>query len=202
MKNQKQITPEEHIITWTNTTGSAVTAGTPVLTPAGWGVAHGDIAAGAEGTLYRRGRFEFTKAAGTAVDQGDRLWWDDANDRVSFTPTGTPPLMTANKAAADADTVVSGDLNFVASPAGIRHTVDSTEAAANSNDGQVDIDTGLGVVPTAVTVTVRTASTNIVKSGYTVLPLTGNDAGKVRIGGVAAGTQIDENDIIELVVIP
>lgn len=202
MKNQKQIHPDEHILAWTNSTGGTVSAGTPILTPSGWGVAHGTIANGAEGTLYRRGRFEFAKAAGTAVAQGDRLWWDDGNSRVSFTPTGTPPLITASKPAASGDIVVEGDLNFTAPPAGIRHTVDSDEASANSGDGQVDIDTGLGVVPTAVVATVRTASTSLVKTGYTLVPLTSGDAGKVRIAGVSGGTQIDENDIIELVVVP
>ena len=199
MKNQKQMHPEDHILTWNNPSQDAVTAGQPVQTYSGWGVAHGDIASGESGTLYRRGQFEFAKATGTAVVQGQPLWWDGTNSRVSFTPTGTPPLGTASQAAASDDLVVDVDLNVVPPPAATRHTVTNAEAALNSNNGQVDIDTGWGVQPTSAPVVVRAITTGRTKSGFDIEILSGADVGKVRISGVAAGTQLDEGDIIEFV---
>ena len=199
MKNQKRIHPDEHILTWSNQSQDPVASGTPVLTNSGWGVSHGLIAAGDSGTIYRGGGFEFAKATGTAVVQGQPLWWDGDNSRVSFTPTGTPPLGTAAKDAATDDTVIDVDLNRVPAPAATRHTTTAAEAAANSGNGQVDIDTGWGVAPTSAPLQVRAVTTGRIKSGYDVEILGAGDVGKVRIKGVAAGTQIDEGDIVEFV---
>lgn len=80
----------------------------------------------------------------------------------------------------------------------IKHTVTSGEAAANSGDGQVDIQTNFGAAPAFRMVQLLTASTGLVKTGYDVVDLTSNDAGKVRVNGNAAGTQVDENDVIVL----
>lgn len=198
MKNGIQTFPENLTeLVYDNQTQDTITSGTPVHARASWGVAHGDIAAGTKGLLLRAGAFNFTKAAGTAVVQGQPLWWDAGNSRVSFTPTGTSPLGTAREAAASAATSVVVDLNVVPPPAIGRHTVTSEEAALNGTNGQVDIDTGWNVAPSSVQEKVRTVTTGRVKSAYDVEILGSTDIGKVRFKGVGSGTQLDAGDIIE-----
>lgn len=73
--------------------------------------------------------------------------------------------------------------------------VSGAQASANSNNGRVDFDTGFAAVPGFYQVQLFTATTGVQKAGFVVLPLSGSD-GTLRIDGVAAGVQVDENDIL------
>lgn len=78
-------------------------------------------------------------------------------------------------------------------------TVSSGQAAANSGNGRVDIVTGTGVVPTAVHVMHLDASTLVAQTGFDVDIAT--TPGTIRIDGIAAGHQVDENDVIHWIAI-
>src|SRR5690606_31428187 len=157
---------------------TTITGGTPVQTKQGWGVAHVDILAAATGILYGAGAYSFAKATGTAVAQGQPLWWDGGNDRVSFVPTGTPPIGTAREAAGTSATSVVVDLNVMPPPCTGSITIDSTQASASSSNGQVIIDTGWGAAPTTVLTSLRAVTTGRLKSTYDVLKMSGADLGK------------------------
>lgn len=198
MKNGIQTFPENLTeLVWTNSGQDAIASGSPVQTRRAWGVAHGNIAAGATGLLLCAGAFTFAKAAGTAVVQGQPLWWDEDNSRVSFTATGTPPLGTAREAADETATSVVVDLNVMPPPCTGSITIDATQAAASSSNGQVIIDTGWGVAPGSVQTSLRTVTTGRVKSAYDVLKMSGDDLGKVSVTGVGSGTQLDEGDVLD-----
>ncbi|MEO1277951.1 MAG: DUF2190 family protein [Planctomycetota bacterium] len=182
-----------------NQTQDTITSGSLVQDNSGWAVLHEDALSGQKATAYRAGRYSYAKEAGVAVAQGQPIWWDAENSRLTPTSNGTPPVGSAPYAYGTLTTVMEVDINVFPAPATKRHTVTAAEAALNSNNGQVDIDTGFGVAPTAVNVQVRTVTTGRLKTGFDVELLTGNDIGKVRIKGVAAGTQLDENDVIEFV---
>jgi hypothetical protein len=78
-------------------------------------------------------------------------------------------------------------------------TVTATEAALNSNNGQVDFQTGFGAAPAGAVAQVRTVTTGRVKSTFDVTFPSGGDLGKVRVAGVAAGTQLDTGDIVDVI---
>lgn len=145
------------------------------------------------------GTFLFTASA--AVTAGGLLY-GAADGKVSSTPTDAYVGRALEAASAD-NAVLEGlpDRSPLGRVFHTRVTVSSAQAAANSTNGQVDIDTGFGAAPRRRLVTVYTATTGRVKSGYDVTDLTSADAGKVRVAGVAAGVQIDENDVIDILCI-
>lgn len=63
-------------VAWTNGTGSAVTAGSVVELSHTIGVAAGDIADGADGTVYIEGVFTVPKVSAAVFAVGEKLIWD------------------------------------------------------------------------------------------------------------------------------
>lgn len=181
---------------WTNGTGSAAVPGQVVNINGLMGVLHDDAADGEMGTLHVTGVFRLAKAtgAGTAIAQGRPVGWDAGNSRV--TKNCAEFLGTANAAATDDDAFVDVAINVGTPIFSATVTVSAAQAALNSADGQVDIDTGWGEAPRVVNVNLLTATSGRVKSAYDVTLLTAGDAGKIRVKGVASGTQVDENDVI------
>jgi hypothetical protein len=164
-----------------------------------------DIAASGTGTFITKGRVKVPKEAGssTAIARGARVGYDFANDRcddaAAVVATGVLGIVTV--AAVDADTEVEIELNEDQPPAlaSVNFTITSTEAALNSNNGQVDFQTGFGAAPAGAVAQVRTVTTGRVKSTFDVTFPTGGDLGKVRVAGVAAGTQLDTGDIVDVI---
>jgi predicted RecA/RadA family phage recombinase len=75
---------------WTNSTGSAVAAGTTLLVGSILCVALGNIAVGAEGQLATEEVWEVAKEAPLVIAQGDQLYWDAANSVATKTDTDVP----------------------------------------------------------------------------------------------------------------
>lgn len=75
------------------------------------------------------------------------------------------------------------------------HVVTSDEDTA----GYTDLDTGFGVVPTHIQVTITTVTTGALKASLLVTKRTGGDAGKVRIAD-NGGTTVTAGDTIYLAV--
>lgn len=203
MNNRLRNEVDAHLRAYTNGTGSTIAAGTPVVIGDRYGIVHEDILDTASGTAYTRGQFELAKQTGVAFAQGDRVYWNAGNARLElWTPDIGGPWMVCSEGALSAATTAEVDLEV--QPTGAydfrdAHTVTSGEAAANSGNGRADIDTGFGVAPTGFSVQVIDASSGAQNTGYVVSALTGGDLGKVRIDGVAAGVQLDENDVIHLI---
>ncbi len=99
-------------------------------------------------------------------------------------------------AAADGDLIVVEPAGFDEPDYGIVHLVTSGEAAANSNNGRIDFDTGFGAKPRRYTVDVEDASTQVANVGYVTSKLLTTDLGKVRVDGIGSGLQLDEGDIV------
>jgi len=79
------------------TAGSAVTAGTPVLTSVGVGIVTNDIAAGATDEVDICGRFRAWGVASQAWVVGDRVGWDANGDPLNGTAgTGAYTKTVAN----------------------------------------------------------------------------------------------------------
>lgn len=213
MKNGVIEYPNSHKIDWAMSAGRS---GTGAAAPCAsgrvarfglgglFGVAVADIAASGTGTFHTRGRFRVPKQSGggTAIAAGARVGYDFANDRASAAAAvlATGVLGVVTTAAIDADTEVEVELNEnrPLAIASVDFTITSTEAALNSTNGEYTFDTGFGAVPTAFTVVVKTSGTGVVKTGYIQDALSGGSAGQIRVRGVAAGTQLDAGDIVEI----
>lgn len=197
-----QTFPESHAaLLWTNGTGSTVTANTPVRVNGRLYIAEADIANGKEGVLAAAGKVKLAKGTGYTLTTGARWTWDGTKV-VAWTPDKpTPPDGLVRKDAASGDTSAEVALGSIEAPWVFAQevVVDSTMAAANSNDGQVDFVTGFGATDYVAVVQVRTVTTGRIKSAYDVLKGTGGSAGTLSVKGVAAGTQLDAGDIVSLV---
>ncbi len=88
--------------------GSDVTAGDVILVGEKVCVAKHDIADGVLGTLSTEGVFDFPKTAATVYGQGDKVFWDVADDEATEDDdTGTNrPIGYIHEAALSADTHV------------------------------------------------------------------------------------------------
>lgn len=102
---------EGKVMTWTNGTGSDVSAGDVVLVTNRIGIALGDIANGAKGELAIEEVWEIDKAAPLVIDQGDLVYWDAADGNVNKTATDNTLAGFAFVAAASADTTVMVKIN-------------------------------------------------------------------------------------------
>jgi len=71
------------------TPGSAVTAGDVVVVSQIPCVAHSDIAASELGALAVGGGI-YTTTGDAAIDAGDKVYWDDSEDKVTETASGNP----------------------------------------------------------------------------------------------------------------
>lgn len=194
-------------VIYTNT-GSAIPARTLVLLAAGIiGVAASDIGASTatDGSLTRvlhtAGVYKIDKATHAttkAFVAGESVWWDQANNRVDKAGTADAVYLgTCYQSAGSTDTYLYVELNNRPPINFASITVSSGQAAANSNNGQVDIVTGLGVAPTWISnPTVIDVSTGVLNTGY-VMDLT-TAAGTITIKGVNAGIQLDAGDILKI----
>lgn len=97
---------EGKVMSWTNGTGSTVLAGAVVLVGAMVCVALGDIPDGEEGRLATEEVWEIPKAAPLAMDQGDRVYWDEADEEVNKTSVDNFDAGVVLEAAGSADTTV------------------------------------------------------------------------------------------------
>lgn len=95
-------------ITWTNGTGSTVASGKPVVVGMQqMGIAAGDIANGAAGTVFLDGVFLLVKNTSQAITLGQKLWWDATNEYVINAPViNSYFLGYAHSAQLAADTTV------------------------------------------------------------------------------------------------
>lgn len=84
------------------TPASLVSAGDVIVQNSLVGVAKLGIAANALGALAVKGVFDFTKTAGgaTAIDAGEKVYWDDVGNVVTTTASGNTYL---GKCVIDAD---------------------------------------------------------------------------------------------------
>lgn len=92
------------VITWTNA-GTAVVSGQVVVIGKILGVAQGDIANGASGSVAIDGVFTVPKVSGAVIAQGENLTWDvsaaafDDNAAIAATGDVTGPPAVAFEAA-------------------------------------------------------------------------------------------------------
>lgn len=91
--------------------GAAVASGAVVKTGVRIGVALADIADGDTGAVRVRGVFTIAKLSTDVVAQGDLLYWDDTNDRLTTTATSNTLAGYAAAAAGNGTTTVQISLN-------------------------------------------------------------------------------------------
>lgn len=75
-------------IDYTNGGGSTVTSGSAVLISKRLGVALTDIGVGATGSVMVKGIFNLPKLSTDVIAQGDLVYWDDTNKRLTSTAGG------------------------------------------------------------------------------------------------------------------
>jgi len=83
---------------WTNGTGNDVSAGDVVDVGDIYGVAVGDIANAADGTVRLKGIFDLTLQTNETIAIGDKLYWDSSNEVVTETATADTFIGTAMEA--------------------------------------------------------------------------------------------------------
>ncbi|MEK6531263.1 MAG: DUF2190 family protein [Deltaproteobacteria bacterium] len=93
------------------TAGANITSGSGVLVGKRLGVAATDIANGSKGVLAMRGVFSLPKLSTDVVAQGDELYWDDTNKRLTLTATSNTKAGYAAKAAGNGVATVECALN-------------------------------------------------------------------------------------------
>lgn len=152
MKNGLKGFPENQALTWTNSTGGSVAAGTPILVGGAVAVTATTIANGESGAVHRAGRFSFTKATGFAAAVGDGLYWDAGNSRVSNDPTDGFLIGTCAEAAGSSATSVKVDIGgFFLQPVKGAIVGDNTASAFT-------LDLGFAGNPSFLSVTVWSAA--------------------------------------------
>ena len=95
----------------TYTAVAAVAGGTVVLIGKRIAVVLGDIAAGASGTVQVTDVWNIAKLATDVVAQGDLLYWDAANNRLTTTAAGNTLAGYAAAAAGNGVATVSIKIN-------------------------------------------------------------------------------------------
>ena len=121
------------IVTWTNSTGNAVSAGDVVNMENRIGIAIVDIANGASGAVMVRHVFELPKDT-SVISMGDEVFWDVAAEKITTTQKASDPRAgVAVEAAATGDSYVDVDINIPRTGGGDT-TIDSGagDAAANA----------------------------------------------------------------------
>lgn len=193
------------VITWTNSTGSAVASGDVVQV--GYqqlGVALVDIAASAAGAVALDGVFALTKTTG-AITQGAKVWWDAVNKYCVNAPTLTSWFVGyAALAAGSSDTTVSVSLEEFCceGPRTVTLAATGTQAVGAGAFMSGDL-TLLGTATAAHTVTLPAlASVPVgakllvrkISGGAYAITLDGNSS--ETIGGSATFASIDaDNDM-------
>lgn len=90
---------------------SNLTSGSAVLVGKRLGVALGDIATGATGSVAMKGVYQLPKLGTDVVAQGDELYWDNTNKRLTTTSTSNTRAGYAAAAAGSGVTTVNVQLN-------------------------------------------------------------------------------------------
>lgn len=93
------------------TASTAVTSGSGVLMGKRLGVALADIANGATGSVAVRGVYSLPKLSTDVVAQGDELYWDNTNKRLTTTASGNTKAGYAAAAAGNGVATVAIALN-------------------------------------------------------------------------------------------
>lgn len=91
--------------------GSAISNGQVLLIGKRIGVALVAIANGATGAVMVRGIFTIAKLSTDVVAQGDLLYWDAGNSRLTTTASGNTQAGYATKAAGSGVTTVEISIN-------------------------------------------------------------------------------------------
>lgn len=99
------------VLDYTNGTAAAIASGAPVLMGKRLGVALADIAVGLTGSVRMRGVFTVAKLSTDNVAQGDLLYWDATNSRLTTTATDNTLAGYAAAAAGTSVTTVAISLN-------------------------------------------------------------------------------------------
>ena len=120
------------IVTWTNSTGTAVSAGDVVNMTNRIGIAIVDIAASASGAVMVRHVFELAKDT-SVISMGDEVFWDVSASKISTTQGASDPRAgIAVEAAATGAAYVDVDVN-IPRTAGGSDTIDSGAGDAAGN---------------------------------------------------------------------
>jgi len=120
------------IVTWTNGTGSDVSAGDVVNMYNRIGIAIVDIADGDSGAVMVRHVFELAKDT-SVIAMGDEVYWDVSESKISTTQGSSDPRAgVAVEAAATGASYVDVDIN-IPRTAGGEDTIDSGAGDAAGN---------------------------------------------------------------------
>lgn len=95
----KNFVQEGDRLQFTNGTGATLTSGSMALVSKRVGVAVADIANAAVGILAMEGVFTIPKLSTDVVAQGDLLYWDNTNKRLTTTASGNTQAGYAQAAA-------------------------------------------------------------------------------------------------------
>jgi len=98
------------VLDYTNA-GAALAAGAGVLIGVRLGVAMGDIATGATGSIRVKGVVNLPKNTTDVMAQGAALYWDNTNKRLTTTTTSNTLAGYAADPAANGDATVNIALN-------------------------------------------------------------------------------------------
>jgi predicted RecA/RadA family phage recombinase len=188
---------------WTNSTGATVTAGTMVDLGTCFARAVADIASLAVGTVEAGGVFKIAKNTGISFVAGEQVAFDMTNNRCDKVGTANAKVAgIAYQSAASADTTMLVAVNVPRSgqSGSTKIVVSSGQAAANSANGQVTFDTGLGANLRTYQVMVLNSSGVLqtfvtgVAGGYTIT----DSAGVITISGAGSGVQLDAGWIVHI----
>lgn len=92
-------------IEYANSTGVAITSGSPVIIGATAGVALVDIAIADTGTVMLEGIFQLAKTTPLAITQGDEVFWNTSTKKITKTATDSPIGVASESALSAATTV-------------------------------------------------------------------------------------------------
>lgn len=194
---------ESYKLQWTNSTGSTAAGGTLVDLGTCFARVVADILNGAVGTVEIGGVFKIAKNTGISFVAGEQVAFDMTNNRADKVGTANAKVGgLAFQSAASADTTMVVALNSPRSgqSGSTKIVVSSGQAAANSANGQVTFDTGLGANLRTYQVMVLNSSgvqqafvTGAV-GGYTIT----DSAGVITISGTASGVQLDAGWIVHI----
>lgn len=98
-------------IQFANSTGGTITSGSGVLVGKRVGVAVADIANTTTGILAMEGVFNLPKLSTDVIAQGDLLYWDNTNKRLTSTTTSNTLCGYAQNAAGNGVSTIDIMLN-------------------------------------------------------------------------------------------
>jgi predicted RecA/RadA family phage recombinase len=96
--------------------GATIVSGQGVLAGSFFGIATGDVANGASGTIQVEGVFSIAKATGVTFAANDRVYWDDTAKKVTTVSSGNRLIGVATAAAGSAVTTLDVKLTPDARP--------------------------------------------------------------------------------------